>query len=444
MRHSPIFFIFLLLLGVSSCVDPTDLGSDLLDEDRAEVSFIDTLTLRVTTTRGEGQFVYGPQIANQQSSYMAGRMTDPIFGISESSIYAQPRLDFFNPDFSNSVLDSVVLYLPYNTDSLAYYGFINEPFSLDVMRLTEKPDRNLFYFSDTSFAVEPTPLGSLTFTPRPFDSLEVVQYNGTFIDTIEYPPHLRIPLSADFGNEILQLDSTTLDNDEAFLNYFNGFKVQPTSENRGLLSFNLLNTTGGIYLYYTKNDTLKRQFLIQLDQFSARFSTFKHDYSGSYVERFIGNESLGDSIIFVQGLAGLDTKIEIPYVRNLEDLIINKAELIVEFEDLPEDVDSIYTPALQLGLFGERSDGERQEIDDFLRASAIDQVPTVFGGVYSDPDRRDGTYSMNLSAYFQKMITGEVSNTLYLSVFPKSERAYRSVLKGKANIKLRIAYSRLN
>lgn len=446
MRHFQgftLFAFFNLVFFISSCVDPTDLGSDLLTEDRAEVNFIDTLTLKATTIIGEPQFVYGPSVAEQQSSYMVGMMTDPIFGRSTSNIYAQPRLDFFNPNFSNTVLDSVVLVLPYNVDTLAYYGNLNQEYSLDVHRINESFDRNRFYFSDTSFSVDPAPIGSLSFVPRPFDSLDVFQYNSTFIDTLRYPPHLRIPLSADFGNELLQLDSATLDNDAAFLDFFSGFRVQASTETQGMLSFNLLNTIGGIYLYYTKDDTLKRQFLVQLDQFSARFCTFEHNYSGSVVEGFIGDTQLGDSLIFVQGLAGVDTKIEIPHVRNLEDLIINKTELIVEFEDLPEDIDSTYTPALQLGLYADRSDGVRDGIDDFLIAGSVDGIPALFGGINSDPDGRSGTYTMNLSAHFQKMITGEVDNVIYLSAFPKSERAYRSVLQGIKNVKLRIAYSRL-
>jgi hypothetical protein len=447
MRHFQglvvIAFINLAFF-LTSCVDPTDLGSDLLNEDRAEVNFIDTLTLIATIVEGEPQFVYGPTIAEQQSSYLLGKMTDPIFGTSTSTIYAQPRLDFFNPDFSNTKLDSVVLLLPYNTDTLAYYGTLNQEFSVEVKRITESFDRNRFYFSDTSFSVDAAPIGLSTFMPRPFDSLNIVQYRSTFIDTVQFPPHLRIPLSEEFGNELLQLDSASLDNDAAFLDFFSGFRVEATTETRGMLSFNLLNTLGGIYLYYTKDDTLKREFLVQLDQFSARFCTFEHDYSASLVENFIGDSQLGDSLLFVQGLAGLDTKIEIPHVRTLEDLIINKAELIVQLEDLPEDIDSVYTPALQLGLFAKRSDGVRDGIEDFLIAGSVDAIPSLFGGINSDPDGRNGTYTMNLSAHFQKMITGEVENVIYLSAFPKSERAYRSVLKGVKNIKLRIAYSRLN
>ncbi len=440
-----ILFSFLSMIFLTtSCIDPTDLGSDLLREDRAEVNFIDTLTIRASTIRGEAPFVYGPAIVDQQSNYLVGKMTDPIFGLSEAVMYGSPRLDFFGPDFSNTELDSIVLFLPYNRDSLAFYGRWNEEFSLDVFRVTERIDRNRFYTADTSFAVNPLPLGSKTFAPRPFDSLEVAQYNGTSIDTITFPPHLRIPLSAEFGNEFLQLDSLILDNDDAFLDYFNGFQVKASSTNRGLLSFNLLNTIGGIYVYYTKDDTLKRQFLIQMDQFSSRFSTFEHDYSGSVVENFIGAQHSGDSLLFVQGLAGVETRIELPYVRNLEDLIINQAELIVEFEDLPEDVDSIYAPALQLGLFTERGDGVREGVRDFALANALDDLSRLFGGVLSDPSNRSGTYTMNLSSHFQKMVTGEVDNVLYLVAFPKSERAYRSVLKGTNSIKLNIAYSRLN
>ncbi len=445
MRNSQghsFFALLSLFIFLSSCVDPTDLGSDLLKEDRAEVNFIDTLSLNTVTIPGEAQFVYGPSISDQQSSYMCGQLNDPIFGRSSATIYAQPRLDFFTPNFSNTELDSVVLWLPYNTDSLAYYGHINEEFTFDVFRVNERFDRNRFYSSDTSFTTEAIPLGSRTFVPRPFDSVEVIRYNSTFLDTITFPPHLRITLSPEFGREFLQLDSMTLDNDESFLDYFNGFKVQASSENRGMLSFNLLNTAGGIYLYYTKDDTLKRQFQIQMDQFSARFTTFEHDHSGSVVEQFIGQET--DSTLFVQGMAGLDTRIEIPHVRNLENLIINKAELIVEFEDLPEDIDSIYTPALQLGLFALRSDGERIGIEDFLIANSVDDVPNLFGGVYTGGSGRNGTYTMSLSAHFQRMITGEVDNVLFLTTFPKSERAYRSVLKGKSNIKLNVAFTRLN
>lgn len=435
------FFSF-MIFSLSSCVDPTNVGSDLLDNERAEVSFFDTLTVNATTELGAPQITYGPNLGDQVDSYIWGRVKDPIFGTSNAEIYAQPRLGFFNPDFFRAQLDSIILVLPYDLDTNAYYGNINEVFEMDVYRVNDRIERSEFYPSDTSFTTDPTLIGSRRFVPNIRDSLNFIVIPGALKDTIQVPAYLSIPLTEVFGVEILRLDSLTLDNDDNFFDFLGGILLDPVSENNGYLSFDLKNAFSGIYIYYTLSDTLNRQFQIGLDQFATRFPVFSHDYTDATVNSFINDETKGDSLIFVQGLSGVDTRIELPFVQNLDGLVVNKAELVLQLETLDNDQPDVFPPADQLSLFAESSSGSIFAITDFSLADFTNNIPDLFGGVN---DEATGTYTLNFSDHFQRMITGEVNNNLIISAFPKPERAYRAVFKGAANdgIKVRVTFSRL-
>ncbi len=440
----------LLCFSVYSCVDPTDLGSDLLENDQRGVEFFDTLTLKATTVLGEPQFVYGPSVDNQVDDFLWGVMRDSFFGQSSAELYIQPRLDFFNPDFSNSTLDSIILVLPYSPDSTSYYGNIESLYEMEVLRVNELIDRNLFYNSDTSFNFDPQPIAVKQFFPAPGDSTNFVVINGTVKDTVLLPGFVSIRLDDAFGNQILNLDSTSLENDENFLDFLGGLLLRSRTENEGLLSFQLQNTFSGLFVYYTQQrDTIteERQFQIGLDQFSARFPVFSHDYTDAFVENFLDNEELGDSLIFVQGLGGVETRLEIPFLEELRsrEILINKAELIIEWDDIDAGSSPLFAPAEQLAVLTRNSaSGELEPINDFTIGTLSNNLSGIFGGTLDATGEREGVYSMNISAHFQRMISGAADNFLVISTFPKAERANRSILKGvERGIKLRIFATRL-
>ena len=445
MKH---FLPLVVVLGFTlallpACQDPITLGSDLLDEDQAKIGFADTIKTRSTTVLSDSVRTYSPVLAAQFVSYFFGNMDDPLFGKSASTIYAQVRLEQIKPDFFNTVLDSIVLVLPY--DTVNTYGVLEgENFGLEVFRLREDIPRDQEYYSNASAAAGIAPVGSLQFVPS-FDSIPVVQYNANnSIDTVRFP-HLRVPLDDQLGWQLLNLDTLYYQADSSFLDYFKGLQVKPVNTTRGLLSFALNEPTyrGGIYLYYTKDDTLKRQFRFPINQGSTRFLNYGNDYAGSEVEKFIDNAGLGDSLVFVQGMNGLNVEVEMPDIEAYKGVIINKAELVVTLADLPGNGEA-YPAVDQLILSTYDEDGRLAIIEGVARATQVGELVGAFGGLLDD---QTNTYVMSISSYFQRLLEGEVSNKLVITPFPKAEVPGRAVFYGAQNqagsIKVQIAFTRL-
>jgi hypothetical protein len=60
-----------------------------------------------------------------------------------------------------------------------------------------------------------------------------------------------------------------------------------------------------------------------------RFNSITHNYSGSKSNSFINTKSaLGDSVLFVQNEPGLVSLIQVPGIHTMENVIVNKAELV--------------------------------------------------------------------------------------------------------------------
>ncbi len=435
-------FVALLALGVLACQDPTTLGTDLLSEDQAKVGFTDTLTLSAKTVTSDSVRTYSDNPANQLRSYLFGDLREPLAGKAESSIYAQLRPAFFKPDFSDAVLDSVVLVLPYDTGGV--YGDLEAPFGMEVLRMVEPMDRSANYYSYAEFATDPSPLARETFTPS-LDSIEIIEYSGSGQRNTESYPHLRVHLSPAFGSELLQLDTFQTASDSAFLEVLDGIHIRPSLPTPGLLSFSLNESSylGGVYLYYTQ-DTTHRQFQFGIDQLSARVPAYEMDYTGSVAASLLDDPEQGDSLMLVQGMNGLNARLEIGDLEELNGLIINKAELELKLRDHPANDTLVYPPVTGLVLSYENESGGLELISDVLLGINLNQLETIFGGRF---DRETGTYTMNLTSHLQSVISGDLPPVLVISAIGKTENANRSVLYGPGHpefgVKLRVAYTEL-
>lgn len=446
----------MILLLVSSCTDPIMVGAALFEEDQASVGFNDTLEVITRTIPGDSVRTYSPLTSQQLRSYRLGRFQDPVFGTTEASLYLQPLLERLRPDFTGAVLDSIVLVLPY--DTTGFYGAIDEPFGIEVFRVIEDMRRNEEYYSNRTFAAETVPLGQLTFTPN-LDSLEVVEFDDGERDTIRFP-HIRIPLSASFGEELLSYDTLITGSDTTFLNQFKGLYLRPTTENQGLLSFNLITSAeAGIVIYYREEDLDEEQFKLQFLATSTRVIHYEHDYTGSIVAPYLENPGANDSLVFLQGLAGVNVRLEIPALDDLSNVAINFAELEVSAAILPEDDPDLFDRVGQILVYTMEGDQVFPVADLGILESRGVSIPGGFGGV---PEEREGdepdVYSFNITAQLQRMLESPDENVLFLfagkekeelsgSIPYKAARAWRSVLYGGSHpqypIRLKVAYTRL-
>ncbi len=438
-------YLLLLAAVLFSCTDPTNLGADLLEEDQISAGFTDTLSLVSYTVEGDSVRTYTELFSGQLNTYLFGDFTSPVFGRSYSTLYVQARLPrasslaVIPPLFKDSdLLDSIVLVLPY--DTAGYYGKSNEVYGIDVLELTESMNDTADYYSNQTFQTSPVSIGSKFFIPST-DSIEIVKFTGTSPDTVKVPMQLRIPLNQMWGSAFLFRDTNTYKSDSAFLDFFKGINLKPSTQNGGLLSFDLKSSVGGIYIYYNR-DGKEYEYQMPFNALAARVAHYENDHSGYPVASFINNRPLGDSLVFVQGMKGLNGVIEIPNIDALKGLIVNKAELEIYVDGLGNNTDY---PSLEfLSLLYPRSGDTLQVVSDI--ALAGNRRFNVFGGVFEKGTvGRPGVYKMNISAHFQDMIDGLVSNKLIITAFPKPEEAAFVTLLGPKHplypMRLKVAFT---
>ncbi|MBK8045415.1 MAG: DUF4270 domain-containing protein [Haliscomenobacter sp.] len=431
-------FIWALGAGALSCTNPISAGLDLLDEDLLNLVYIDTFTVETGTEQSDSVRTHNP--LSLLNAYIVGKMNDPLLGNSEASLVAQLIPEVLQPSFTNALVDSVVLVLPYDTSK--FYGEADVPLSLDVFRLTETISAAEAHFSNDQFETNPVPLGRGSVFPSR-DSLFVFDYSQGIRDTIGFP-HMRIPLNNSLGQELLNLDTLYYTTDSLFQSYFKGICVKPASGG-SIVGVNLNSNRAGLVVYY-RVDTLQRQFRFQFSPFVANISLFKHEIAGKEVEKYLAPPSGDNPYFFVQGMAGVNGTVRFPHITSLKNVIINKAELELHTASLPSDDAAAFFPAPSLVLYYRDSDGAIQVINDVLYST--DDLSAQFGGTYRPgTDTTPGYYRMNLSAHIQDMVEGKISNELIVSLLPKTENGSRTVLYGASHpaykAKLKIAYTQL-
>ena len=448
------FFLVLSVLAMalvlslsSSCSKTSSIGSDLVGEDQAEVTVVDTLSITARNIRVDSVQTYGSSDAQQSNSYLVGKYEDPIFGKVEASIFAQINLnESSNPGFADGAgrLDSVVLSLVY--DSLKTYGNIASiAQKWEIYMMDETMDRAADYYSDQTFSFDPTPIGETTFIPAPEDSISYVDYIFGAGDTVTRTNMLRIPLSREFGAFLLSLSADDLTNSDNFKNKVPGIHIKAIDETEAMLGFVLSNEFSRINLYYRDTDAAPREYQFPFLFPSPKMNNFVNDYTGTEVEQFLANPELADSLIFIHSMAGVNAEIDIPYVDELPDVIINEA--ILEFF-IASETNSLFSPVDRLYFAREDSDGDLILIDDILFAIATLQNLDVFGGSpVEDEQLSIMKYRMNITDHFQDMVDGDEETTM--SIFPRlsRERSDRVVLYGPKHstypMRLKVTYTNL-
>jgi len=418
-RLPTLSFLVLLSLLLWSCNDPTSIGSELLEEDTAQLKSTDTVRVEARTVRVDSIRTTVPFSA--LNGYIWGDFLDPIFGRSTARIFAEAKPEFINPNFDNVEVDSVVLVLPY--DSTLFYGKTNQEYSVEVTRLLDILPNDRDLYSDVTFTKDLGPLGSATFRPS-LDSVEVLNYTGLNTEVLTFP-QLRVPLNIEFGRQLVRLDTSVFQSDSLFTEFFKGLAIEPTATTEGLIGFDLFNQRSGIFIYYTR-DTIQDQFQLEFNNAAVKHLNFEHDYGGSEVEQGLGKL---DSTAYVQGMSGLDLEITFPDLDQLQDVVVNKAELKLFLRPESRGDTIPLDAADQLIISYRGSSGNQILIDDvfFTQADLQDQ----FGGfVEDDMDDEPPVYRMNLAAHFQDIIDGVVPNTITVSILRKQESPKRTVLFG--------------
>jgi hypothetical protein len=443
-HHSTALIGLALMIGMmafASCKkSPETIGNNLISDD-SYISIYHTDTTEIVCHS------YLDSVATDNSSNaLLGAMKDPVFGNTEAGFYTQFRPSVAGQSFgSNPVVDSLVLQLCL----VDYYGDTTVMQTVHAYELTDSLSFENNYYSHSTVAT-----GSIDhangcqFSPRPKTKVNII---GN--DTIPQPV-IRIPLSQELGNQLVNLDTTAFSRPDLFKQYFKGLYVTcaPVSLDGAISSINLTNNTYTLLqLYYhnaaTPDKPMRYNFYVTSSD--TYFNHFDHDYSqGSpeFVSQLLdGQEALGQSDIYLQTMGGVRAKVLFPNLSHWTDtlegcrLVVNEAKLI-----LPANAaltDSIFKTPKNFLLVGFGSDTTTYLLPDYLEGSAF------FDGTYSSSKQ---AVSFRITEYLQQMIDGKKDNLgLSLGINGAAYNATRYIINGPEapvdeKMRLEVTYSIVN
>jgi len=386
------FFILLLFFLVACEKEPSKIGLDFKAHEKLNIFFSDTLTISAFT------YSMDSTRSDETPFVLAGMVNDMVFGTSEAAFLAQLRLPEALYPGENIVVDSVILFLL--PDSVFMYGDYLTELNLKIYELEKKLYLDSTYYSnlDVSDSISLDIKGSQNFFAT--DSI------------------VKIHIDNSLGEKIMS-DTSALKNQEDFLNLFKGLYINANEIISGdgvISSFNLLDYRSRMLLYFSNSEEDSLYFTFVFNESSVRVNLFEHDKSTanpSYKINHI-NDDIQDTVIYIQGMAGLYSKITLPYLKNWADsmpIAVNKAEFII-----PVSIDDPTTlnvpPPRNFELLYKNEEGELNSILDSYYTS------DYFGGVLEEDDE---FIRFTVTAHVQEYLTELSKNDTLASTFLKNE-----------------------
>lgn len=322
----------LLLVAAGCSTNPASIGIGLPSVDTNTGAYlVDTLTVRASTVLRDSV------VTSTSSSLLVGRYQDPQLGPIKTTSYTTLNLGgTFQPDRS-LVADSAVLVLM--TDTYRYGDTTQTQTLLNVRELSSFLPVTSYGFASpalTPMTTRLAPATSINYT-TPIVPRRARRQLGT----------LRLRLTDAYRDRLMNDGkSGSLTTQEQLDRYYPGLALQPGANDTGaLVSFNVSGNAGnlsGVILYYhdptDANTVLSHTFNIN----SARhFYQVDPLQTGNPLSALISQGSLGKldasftgQQTYIQGLLGLQTKIEIPYLFDLRNfgpnLVITNASMTAE------------------------------------------------------------------------------------------------------------------
>jgi hypothetical protein len=437
-RWKVLLFMITSLFFINACTDPGEIGMELLPSgdlinvgNRIEKERIKAYTFIDDSVRTDGS-----------NMSLLGSFKDPVFGTSTVDLAFQLRLASYPGFKEGATADSIKFFFYYFT----VYGDTSTVQKLRFYELTETldPDARFYDNHDLSQYASSVPLAEFNFKPK-------VALDSVYKDTIYQLVAVNMDMS--LAQKLISADTLDMVNNEAFLNYFKGLYIKPEPVQQGgaIVSVDMIPTANflgsALVLYYTNpGDTVSKSHAYYITSFSSRVNSFKHDYSQTAFYPKLNKETSTDSLIYIQSIGGLQSKLHIPGLeewRDSSEIAINKAELVFHIDTTASDFRKYPLPN-QLLLTYINKDG----VETLPRDHAF--YPLYYGGYLQS----DYTYRFNITQHLQSILTKETgketyvndNNGFFLTPFNKNDELRRVVLKGsgsKQGITFTVTYSKL-
>lgn len=390
--------------------DISKIGVDIVGENPLEVIYMDTATVLVYSE------VIDSLRTDELSAHVVGAIKDPVFGTLNASVYSQFNIKPGNESYSfgeNPEIDSVVLYISYANIDL--YGDTAYQHDWVVYELGDDLLADSAYYSFQNTRIKNEPLAYASFVPN-YDSVEFIEENTVdeTYDTSMILNPVKIYLSNEFGNRIISSDTSAFDDDESLSAIFKGIHITTLGQNLpssggSLVDLDFQSDGTFIRFYYHNNEEDSMSYDLVVNYNTARFSNFNHyeygDASPEFRSQVInGNTEDGKELIYLQGLAGVRTVVEFPYLSKMDDYYnyaVNEAKLFIHNQD----TESGYTPISSLTL------SQRVIIDSVEYQYTVPDASSgenYFNGKYDETEHQ---YFFRITQYIQDVIQGHTEDS---------------------------------
>lgn len=450
--------LLISLFILSGCEETESIGLDVDPATEIKGTFIDTISIDASTVREDSI------VTNNLEQYPLGYLDDPIMGKTNASIGMSLTLDPPGISFGTApVLDSAVLVLFYGKE---FHGDSTSKFKVEVRQLASDLSASGSHYNNQPIFYSDLVLGSKALNFNIKDSVKVTEIVTGKPDVQKSKaPHMRINLDKDFiTDHLVNATPTTLSSNVELNKALNGLHLsinKDQSSGKGGIVFLNLTDSSRLEVYYrtqsgTKIDTNLHKFPIK-NNAAPVIANFKHDYSGTEIQTQLSNPNTKFDKVYMQGLAGLRTKLRFPHLEKLKSLgniTINKAELVLSIVGGTDQI----KPALRLLLYQTDIAKQRQLIPDFGTNPSISMTDQDFGGFYDSVNKR---YKFIVTTYVQDIVRGRSKQyDTYIAPVsinynrqsgpqPSGATATNAVIgSGKAGVnykmKLNIVYSKIN
>jgi hypothetical protein len=412
----------ILLLGAAGCSTmPGNIGIGLPSVDTTTGAFlVDTLTLRAST-------VLRDSVITSNSQYLlAGRYTDPQLGTIKASSYTTLGLGAAFLPASTQIADSVVLVLP--TDAYRYGDTTKTQTLLEIHELSGFIPLTKFGFASPSLT---SIAGNVN--PTLLNNPVVRRARGNL-------GSLRLRLNMSFGQRLMNDAKsgrfTTQDQLDA---RYPGLALLPgTSDDAALLRFNA--SAASLILYYHDpadvTTALNYSFTLNRHFYQAEAMRSGPLAALTTTNRQLDAAKTGQQT-YIEGLLGLQTKIEIPYLFDLrnygQNLVITNAQMIVEAPANTLLNRNLPPPA---SLSVSTTDVNNRVGTTFVTSALYSPTITTVD------NRTQGGYSWSMLNYVQNVLNNSIVNGGILLNTATPTQPDRVILGGPRNttnkIKLRL------
>jgi len=438
MNYFKLIVIVILTFTTYSCKEAFNLGNDTLkDDELLNATITDTVTLKLTTIKSFPLLTTGGEnMSNYAPNLIIGNIIDPDFGKTYCSFFSQIRqLEY--PDFGDSaILDSIFLFLPLKFGDSVYAINGAENLNLSIYKLNDTLHHYLYnnqipeeYYNVNDLIGQ----GNVSIVNKSKSSSDKYDTN-----------YLYIRLNNSFGNYLLTnaQDLFSSSNDYFYKKFF-GIYVKSNNNNSGLYQIQVNNTVNlkysGVVIYYhfpSKPNT-KLDFHLPITNNSVRTNLYTHDYSNTPFISQLQDSTIVLDKAYLQSLAGTYIKISINGLKNFKNVVVHKAEILLNVD---QSNTNIYKPNNYIWLVGLDSSKKFINFIDFYTTSNYTGFPYNYG-----------TYRIIVTRIVQNIIDGKYDIDkygLYLFDLNSNQNFNRVIINNGNNLQLRskivITYTKID